>query len=45
MTEILTAGALDFFNMFFKTVKIKKKKNLCRLMAASALSVRRQSAA
>lgn len=27
MTEILTAGALDFFNMFFKTVKIKKKKN------------------
>lgn len=28
MTEILTAGALDFFNMFFKTVKIKKKKSL-----------------
>ena len=31
MTEILTAGALDFFNMFFKRlkiVKIKKKKSL-----------------
>lgn len=27
MTEILTAGALDFlFNVFFKTVKFKKKK-------------------